>query len=58
MNEPTAAEQAELERERADVEISPAQPLDSTRIDSDTPETNAAPGPAHIKHEHSGRMEH
>jgi len=51
----TAAERLEAERDR--VEISPAQPDDAHRIDA-SDELDAPPGPAHVKHDDAGRMQH
>jgi hypothetical protein len=55
----TKNEHAELKREREDVEISPAQPLDADRIDDDdrsksTPWTS----PSNVKPDDGPRMRH
>jgi hypothetical protein len=48
-----------LGAERDDVEISPAQPDDATRIDDDDAHARLpADGPPHVKPDHSGRMTH
>jgi hypothetical protein len=39
-----------------DSTISPAQPDDAHRID-ETNDSDAAPGPAHVKHERPAKME-
>jgi hypothetical protein len=49
-----------LEEERDRIEISPAQPSDSSRIDDDhghDARADEAP-PAHVKHDAPGRMAH
>jgi hypothetical protein len=48
-----------LQTERDDVEMSPAQPLDASRIDDDDAGDRLPPdGAPHVKSEHSGRMAH
>lgn len=52
-------ERAELEREREDPEISPAQPLGPDRIDAGEDAPAAGDGPApHTKAEDGPRMRH
>jgi hypothetical protein len=47
-----------LEAERDAVEISPAQPADSDRIDAPVTGAVETGEPAHVKHDHPGRMKH
>ena len=47
-----------LEAERDLVEISPAQPDDSSRIDAPVTAAVETGEGAHVKHDHSGRMTH
>jgi hypothetical protein len=47
-----------LEAERDRVEISPAQPDDSGRIDAPVSAAVETGDPAHVKHDHPGRMKH
>jgi hypothetical protein len=48
-----------LEAERDEVEISPAQPDDASRIDDDNERARlSADGAPHVKPDHSGRMTH
>jgi hypothetical protein len=50
---------AELEREREDVEISPAQPLGADRIDDDDRSKSTAPArPSNVKPDDGPRMRH
>lgn len=52
-------ERAELERERADDEISPAQPLGPDRIDDDKhSQADHRTKPAHVKSDDRNRMQH
>ena len=46
-----------LDAERK-VEISPAQPDDSSRIDAPLTAAVETGEPAHVKHDHPGRMKH
>jgi hypothetical protein len=47
-----------LEDERDQVEISPAQPDDASRIEAPVTAAVETGDPAHVKHERSGRMQH
>jgi hypothetical protein len=50
---------AELEREREDVEISPAQPLGADRIDDDDrSKSTPSASPSHVKPDDGPRMRH
>jgi hypothetical protein len=52
-------ERAELEREREDVEISPAQPLGADRIDDDDrPKSTPSTTPSNVKPDDGPRMRH
>jgi hypothetical protein len=56
--EPIDAAAHALEAERDRVEISPAQPDDSSRIDAPVTPAIEAGESAHVKHDHPGRMKH
>jgi hypothetical protein len=50
---------AELERERQDAEISPAQPLGADRIDDDDrPKSTPVTSPSNVKPDDGPRMRH
>ena len=49
---------AELERERQDAEISPAQPLGADRIDDDRSKSAPAASPSNVKPDDGPRMRH